>query len=842
MMRQAIPYILATGLCLVAISQSTDHSPVTGVEDPSAPSDWFFRQRAYPRGQVDRQSVLRARTDGRRRSAVLRSGPDWQPAGPTNIPGRITDVELWPGDPDKLLVGAASGGLFLTEDAGRSWQPLFDDQVTLAIGDLAIAPTQPNIIYVGTGEANAGGGSIAYDGAGIYLSEDGGQTWSARGLSRAGSIGRIVVDPRDPDRAYAAAMGQLFANNPQRGLYRTTDRGRTWERILYRSDSTGAIDVVIHPTQPDILYASLWERVRRPQRRSYGGSTSGLFRSEDGGDSWTEITAGVPRQPARKGRIGIAVSPAAPDMLLAYYVRRDGFLKGIYRSPDRGETWESLPIDGIRNVSFMWWFGRVAIHPDDPRRLYAFGLDLYQWDPDQRRWTVIFPGVHVDQHALVFDPQDPDRLILGNDGGIYISEDGGLTSRHCANMPITQFYTVTIDPTDPHRRYGGTQDNGTMRTPSGQQDDWEVILGADGFRVLIDPSNPNIIYAEAQNGALYRSTSGGRSFFQALSGIAPSDRRNWSTPIAMDPNNPRTLYYGTQRLYRSTNRAYSWTPISPDLTRGDGGGNIAYGTLTSISVSPLDQQLVYTATDDGKVWRTDAARRESPQNTWVDLSGHLPRRWVTAVLASPNHPDEVYVTLSGFRFGENIGHVYHSTDRGSTWRRIDQDLPDIPVNDIIVTPDEQIFLATDAGVYTSRDQGRSWQPDLSGMPAVVVADLDYHPESGQLVAGTYGRSMYQKSLKFTTTAVEAQESTSELMVWPNPAREVIHIQWRRAAPGPGHLRLLDLQGRLLKRRTIDPLSSSLELTVPVADLPPGTYLVQWWQGQVPVANARFVRQ
>jgi len=804
------------------------------------PGDWFFRQRAYPSGKIDRHPLLRARQEQQARRSPLRSIEQWQPAGPTNIPGRITDLAMHPNRPDHLYAAAASGGIWHSTNLGNSWVPLFDQEITLAIGDLAIAPSNPNVIYAGTGEANAGGGSLAYDGVGIYKSTDAGQNWTNVGLANVGSVGRIAVHPDRANVAYVAAMGQLFTNNPDRGLYKTTDGGQTWTNILFVSDSTGVIDVVLHPEDPNIVYAATWERVRRPNRRSYGGPSSRIYRSADGGQTWSDLTGNLPFFSENRGRMGLAVTPADPEQLALYYVRRDGYLGGIYRSYDQGQQWETLSTNGINGVSFMWWFGRVAIHPTDPSRLYAFGLDMYEWNDNTRRWDVIFPGVHVDQHALTFDPQQPDRYLAGNDGGVYVSEDAGTTWRHCANLPITQFYAATIDPNAPTQIYGGTQDNGVMRSPQGAMDAWEKIRGGDGFRTLIDPTDPSTLYTSTQYGNLVKSTNGGQSFSWARSGIDNRDRTNWYTPFTMDPTNPDVLYYGTYRVYRTTNAAGRWSAISPDLTKGARTGNIAYGTLTDISVSPLNSQLVYAATDDGKVWRTDLRQSNTTTENWIDLSDGLPNRWVTTVSASPVLENEVYVTFSGYRFGEQMGHIYHSVDTGNTWTLLDQGLPDVPVNDLVVTENNQVYCATDAGVYRLDDLANTWELFSAGMPAVVVTDLDYHAPTQTLIAATYGRSIYRMDLQQVTSSPSVSDPAVDLTIFPNPSSGPITVQWTAPTTQAGALRCLDLQGRILRKRAYQPQPGQQTVTWDLNDLAPGTYLIQWVQKGGKVATQQLV--
>ncbi len=822
-------YVLPLLLLFVSDDRLHTSFAATGDADEEhsmVPEDWFYRQRAFPHGRIDRPAYRRARTEmarHTRENTLLRGAATWDLVGPLNIGGRITDLEMWPDDQQTILAGTASGGIFRSRDQGATWVPVFDPMPTLAIGDLAISQSQPAVVYAGTGEANAGGGSIAYDGAGIFRSDDRGLNWQSIGLEKAGSIGRLAVHPRDANTVFVAAMGHLFENNPERGLFRTTDGGDSWEQVLYLNDSTGVIDVVLHPDDPSIIYAATWERVRRPQRRSYSGPSSGIWRSSDGGESWTRLSLPPNGHNNNLGRIGLAVSPATPDHLLAYVVHPAGNLLGVYASTDRGDSWSTLPTTGIDEVSFMWWFGKIWMHPNEVGHYYFAGLNMHELKPDAEEWTSVFPGAHVDQHALVIHPQRPELVIAGNDGGIYISEDGGQSYRHADNMPITQFYTAYIDRSAADRLLGGTQDNGVIRTYGQQRSGWDILFFADGFRTMVDPRDSNVIFLSYQYGNLMRSTSGGRSFFRATSGIPGTDRKNWHTPVIMDNDKPRTLYYGSQRVYRTTDRGYSWNPISPDLTDGDPGGNLTYGTLTDLSLSPLNNDLLYAGTDDGRVWRSDDGGQH-----WIDLSAGLPKRWITTVLASPSDVNEVFVTVSGFRFGERMAHIYHSTDRGVTWVPIDRGLPDVPVNDLVITRFRSIYAATDVGIFRSLDMGQSWEPFQDGVPATVVTDLDYEPDTDIMLAATFGRSMYQTRIADVTTSLEEVAFAKKASIFPNPARDQIRIRWTSTSSGPGQLRLVDSQGRVIQSGELIDLRKQEEQTYgwSVAQLAPGTYWVQ----------------
>lgn len=743
------------------------------------PSEWFFMQRAFPYGQINHTAYVEAlhQRSGLVKGKSLRSEGQWEFAGPVNVGGRISDVEMDPANLSVAYFGAASGGVFKSTDQGVHWFPVFDTALSLSIGDIALAPSDPDIIYVGTGEANAGGGSLAYDGVGVYKSINAGETWEYAGLEESRNIGRIVINPQDPDVVYVAAMGNLFANSTERGIYKTTDGGETWENVLFVSDSTGAIDVVIHPAHPDTLYAAMWERIRKPNYRSYGGPTCGIYRTFDGGENWEELTSGLPTSASQKGRIGIDISVSNPNIIYAIYADRTGYFNGVYKSTNNGDTWTRTNDGSLSDsfVSYGWWFGRIKVDPVNPDNVFVIGFDIYRSQNGGNSWTNQSGyNVHVDQHAVYIHPLDNSFVLLGNDGGLYRSTNGGTSWTWNQNLPITQFYTCEMDYQYPERLYGGAQDNGTNRTMTGNIDDWEFIYGGDGFYVLVDPEDNNYVYAEYQYGNLARSTNGGYSFTSATSGISSSDRFNWMSPVVLDPTNPATLYFGSNKLYKSTNRAVSWTAISSDLTAGQGSGNLVYHTLTTIAVSAVNPNVIYTGSDDGLVHvSVDAG------TSFTDVSDDLPERWITRVATDPVDESTAYVTLSGYRWDEFQPHVFRTDNFGENWTDISGNLPEAPVNDIIINPvdHEIIFIATDMGVYVTYNGGQEWEMLGNNLPNVVVDDLVYHQPTNKLLAATYGRSMYTYDLEqdpLTSTGEISDESG--VSVYPNPFREMVTVK------------------------------------------------------------------
>ncbi len=826
--------ITGTAIYLYYPNQSTS-SPIVpseaeaeSEEANAIPGAWLFHQRAFPHDRINKAAVLEARRARKRiiedklQSAGQRLDDEWEFSGATNIGGRVTDIEMPKSSQETIYVGTASGGIFQTNDLGDTWEPIFDDALSLAIGDIAIAPSDDNIMYVGTGEPNGGGGSITYDGFGVYKTTDAGKNWTSVGLETVGSIGKIIVDPNDPDRLWVAAMGDLFGATDDRGVYRSTDGGQNWTKVLFISQKAGAIDLVLDPTDPDRIYAATWERTRTPENNTYGGADSGIYRSTNGGTDWTELTNGLPTFAEQKGRIGLTISASQPNILYAFYATTDGWTQGVYRTDDAGDSWQNMNAIGINSVPFMWWFGKIFVHPENPSQIYLSGFNTERSVDNGASWSTVFNDAHVDQHTVFIHPANPDLVVIGNDGGVYLSFDGGLNHAKLNNLPITQFYTCEIDFLQPEALYGGTQDNGCQRTPDGQLDNWEVLFWGDGFVNLVNPLDNNILYAESQRGNLVRSNDGGQFYSSVLFGIDPGDRNNWNTPVVFDPNDPSIMYYGTQRLYRSTNGADSWEAISEDLSDGPGSGSQTFGTITSISVSPLDPNIIYVGTDDGNIsWTTNLGEQ------WENISDDLPVRWVTSVAADPADIKVAYATFSGYRYYSNEPHVFKTSDNGINWEDISGNLPDVPVNKILILEPGRLVIATDIGVFISEDDGASWEMLGAELPNVVVTDLDYHDPTSTLVAATYGRSMYQYTFSPTVATNELTEVAFQAKIFPNPSRGVAQLQWEAPTTDTYTVDLLDASGRVLRRLSTARWSvGPQQITLSADDLATGLYRVQ----------------
>lgn len=828
--------------CFVGCKNSSENKGLSASEETISkfsekekkekyPHDFMFMQRAYPNGQLNTAAYSEAIAWKRQVAHKGNTSAVWEFSGPLNIGGRITDIEIPTTQPQVYYVGAASGGIFKTVNGGNDWAPIFDDQQMLSIGDIEISKTNNNLIWVGTGEVNAGGGSLVYDGDGIYKSTDGGATWQSKGLPEVGSVGKIVLDPNNEDVAFVGAMGPLFRNSSDRGVYKTTDGGDSWQQVLFVSDSTGVIDMAIHPTNGNIVYAASWERIRRPNNRQYGGITSAIYKTTDGGANWTELTNGLPNLASQKGRISIDISQSNPDVLYARYANASGSIQGVYKTTNGGGSWTAVNSSQLTDVGFHWWFGGIFIDPTDENTLYNVDFVVQKSTNGGASWSNSFSNVHVDQHALAFNASVPGEVLLGNDGGLYYSSNDGASSVKDLKLPITQFYRMNVDAQNENKIYGGAQDNSTSRTQTGGLADWSIIYGGDGFQPLVDPTNTNVIYALYQYGALGKSTNNGSSFSSATNGISGGDRKNWDTPIAFDPSNPQTLYYGANRLYKTTNAAGNWTAISQDLTNGPHSGNLTFGTITTISVSPLDNDIIFVGTDDGKAWVT-----QNGGTTWTDISAGVPNRWVTKILASREDPNTAYLTLSGYRYGEDVGHVYKSIDLGNNWADISTNLPDIPVNDLEQDSFGNLFVATDVGVLATDDEGVNWTVLGANLPSVVVTDLHIHEDSQFLFAATFGRSTYKIDISDDILGVGATLFSSEVKVFPNPASDKVTIS-KPNASGKTSAAIYDVMGRSVKQLDF----KEKELHFSVGNLQPGIYYLKISEGEKQTTKKLIVK-
>lgn len=817
-LQKAVPVLITITVILLMVQSGPDRplssyplpEPPDTVRGPSfRPSEWIWLQRTFPHGHADTdvysQAVKQTRTLHKTAST---KEIEWEFAGPENIGGRIVDIAFDPENPEIVYAAAATGGIFKSVDGGYSWFAIFDDQAVLSIGDIAVDPVNTDILYAGTGEAN--GGHNNFPGGGVYKSTDGGLSWNYMGLEATRSIGRILVNPENPDQVFVAATGSYFGPDPYRGVFVSNDGGISWDYSLFVSDSTGAIDLVMDPQNPFFMMAAMWERVRRPVNTDgthLFGQTSGIYRTRDGGVKWERLGSenGLPnaaREPV--GRIGLAMYPGNADSIYAFYSDGSNY-SGLFRTTDGGDHWGKRdPGNQIADGTggFSWYFGQIRVSPVNPETIYVMDVAFMRSEDGGDNFPLRdgygnTKNLHVDHHALAFHPRNPSHIINGNDGGINISYDGGDDWFKVASLPVTQFYEIGLDPQYPERLYGGTQDNGTLRTRDGGLDTWERILGGDGFYVIVDPQDPGLVYAEYQFGNLFRIEDGQST--RITNDDMMADSRNWSTPVVMDPNNSRVLYYGGSRLYRTEDRGDNWEFISDNLTRELSDSRI--GTITTIAVSPVNSDIIYAGTDDGMVW----VSFDYGEN-WNDITGNLPFRWVTRVVADPEDAGTVYVTFSGLKWKEAQPHVFRSADAGSTWQDISSNLPDAPVNAFAIDPMDTniLYCGTDVGVFVSFNAGKIWEPLGSNIPVVVINDMKIHRGSYELIVGTHGRSMYRLDLeKLTGLSQPVASSTPPLAFQlyqnkPNPFNGTTDLSFYLSRPGRMQLQIFDARGRHIR--------------------------------------------
>ena len=788
------------------------------------PGEYLFLQRSYPFGKLkqDNNEEISAWRDSKTFASRQLNTVNWQLVGPENIGGRITDIDIPSNNPATYIVGTASGGVYRTTNAGANWEPIFDSQNSLSIGDIDISKTNNNLILVGTGEPNGGGGSTNFDGTGVYVSADGGDTWQSKGLTNVGSIGKVIIDPTSPNKMYVGAMGLLYNQTPNRGVYKSIDGGTTWTKTLYISDKTGVIDMAINPINPDILYAATWERTRNPENRVYGGATSNIYKSIDGGITWA-IVANVLPNTIDKGRISLDISNSNPDILIASYTNSLGTTLTLKKTINAGTSWTTLSSSAITASPYNWWFGGVFINPNNSNNVFVSQFNTHYSTSGGTGWLQISgtsDPVHVDQHAVAFNSNG--EVLLGNDGGVYRSTNGTAFTK-INNLAISQAYRIEVNPNDPNQVYAGFQDNNTCRTLTGNTNAWQPILGGDGMQPRVNPNNTDILFAQYQYGAFFRSIDNGGSFDLSDNGISTTEPRNWDTPYVFDPANPNSMYFGTSNLYKSIDNGISWTSISNNLGKTVYTGTQKYGTITTIDVSPLDSNVIFIGTDDGNVWKTVDAGA-----TYTKISTALPNKWVTRVKASLTNPNQVYVTYSGYRYNLFDSNLYVSNDMGNSWQDLSADLPNSPLSDIEIGANNVLYVASDIGVLASNDLGVSWNFLGSNLPPVVVTDLVLHTASNFLFAGTFGRGVYKIDLTQVNLASNSAElSVSNFKLYPNPTNSFLYVDVDFIKEQDFKIAFYDVKGTLVKKFQLDKNEvGSKTIKMNVESLQKGVYILK----------------
>jgi photosystem II stability/assembly factor-like uncharacterized protein len=785
--RQFAAFLTAAGA--VVFPPSVSGQTAARQTPPEQRLEWFAQHKAA----LDR-SIFRQ--------------PRWQFLGPTNISGRMTDVAVVEpkGRNYTIYVAGATGGVWRTANEGVTWEPIFDREITTSVGDITLAPSNQSIIWIGTGEANIFRSSNA--GAGVWKSTDAGRTWTHMGLTGTNTIPRILIHPTNPEIVYVAAGGNEWTSNPDRGVYKTTNGGRTWEKVLFVDDMTGANDLVMDPSNPNTIYASTWQRVRRKwndPRVEPGFDKSSIYKTTDAGKTWKPIVSGLP-EPKFRGRIGIDIARSNPRVLYAfvdnYEIARQAaagelnayglqaapVIRGatVFRSDNGGESWRRVS-EYDRTMerlagTYGWVFGQIRVDPTNENKIYVMGVPLVVSDDAGKTWRTL-RGMHGDHHGMWIDPLNPNYVVNVNDGGIAITYDGGTNWRtFYDNLPLVQFFNVQYDVASPFRVYGSIQDHGSRRgvvdLSRGRHNipaqSWENAPGGEGTIHATDPRDPNIVYSTSFYGSLSRDDLGRNNRTLIVPRTRPGEpplRMQWLTPFILSPHNPDVIYHGAQHLYRSVDRGQTWERISADLTFNDPAkyGDIPYQTIFSIAESPFRFGLIYAGTDDGRVHMTRDGGK-----TWGEITGTLvPGKFIAEIVASAYDEGTVYLVQNGKRDDDFAPYVWKSTDYGRTWVSIVNNLTSGPVNVIKEDPKNRnvLYVGTDQGAYASVDGGRSWNALPTGLPSTYVHDLIIHPRDDIMVAATHGRGMFAMDVR------PIQRTTPEVLA------KAVHVY----DPEPGKL-------------------------------------------------------
>jgi len=702
----------------------------------------------------------------------------WHFLGPKNTSGRMTDTAIST-DKSVLYTGSASGGVWKTTNDGDSWECVFENEISTSIGDLAVAPTDKSIVWIGTGESNIFRSSHA--GCGIYKSTDSGKTWQHFGLENTGTIARIVIHPEDPNTVYVAASGNEWTPNSDRGVYKTTDGGVTWTQILQKDDLTGAIDFDMDPSDPNTLYASTWQRIRKrwndPRTEDFYTGCS-IYKSTDGGESWNEIAEGLPL-PADRGRIGVDIAKTNPNIVYAYIddyevireptedelndtygVPSSGFIRGaqVFRSDNKGETWERVtpledPVLMRLCNTYGWVFGQITVDPTDENHLYIMGVSMAVSEDGGKSWERANTS-GGDNHGLWIAPDDNKYMILNNDHGVHITHDQGETWKSSSNtVNVVQFFNVNYDMDSPFHVYGSIQDHGSRKgivdLSQGRDNipavDWERAPGGEGSNHAIDPTNPNIVYSAGFYGSISRtdvSTDERTSIMPTVSDELGPLRGQWLAGFTLSPHDSNTIYHGLQYLFKSTDRGDNWERISPDLSHNNPQelGDVKYQTIFTVSESPLKEGLIYVGTDDGRAHIT----QDGGENWTEIVEGAAENRWISRMVASKYEEGTVYMTQNGKRHDDFQVYVWKSTNYGQTWEDISGNITYGPVNVIREDPvnNNILYVGTDVGVYITKDGGENWSVLGANLPSVYAHDLIVHPRDNIIVVATHGRGMW----------------------------------------------------------------------------------------------------
>lgn len=832
------------------MSGQTPGEALSETKDSSMrPAEWFFVLREWPDFHTDVSAYVNAMAVARQsesgtsfRDEIKGFSAPWKLQGPANIGARINCIAVHPTNHDIIYIGYSHGGVWKTEDGGQNWKPVFDGQEFLSIGHIALDPMHPEVVYVGTGDPNISG--YPFIGDGLWRSPDGGDTWAHLGLAETRIATKIIVHPSITSRLYVATMGLPFERNNDRGFYKSTDQGLSWQKKLFISNEAGIIDLVASPTDPNTLYAAAWDRIRNNQESIVSGQNARIWKSTDGGDTWTKLGGSLPED--NYSRIGLAIDPANANHLFASYVNTDLVFSGLYETFDGGQSWNQNPCFGLDvdfQSNFAWYFGQIRFNPYNPSDVWMLGVQSWRSEDGGETWSLAAGfqhGVHADHHDLVF--LDAHTFLLATDGGLYRSDDNAASWYKMENIPTTQFYRVAHNPNLPEYYYGGAQDNGTSTGNADNLDNWAHVFGGDGFQAAFHPTDPNIYYYEFQNGSIFGTTNGG-NFDPATDGIEGSDRRHWDMQYLISRHNPDVMFTGTYRVYQGFGHLPVWTPVSEDLTDGNIFG-ARYHTISALDESPLDPDLIFVGTTDANVWLGRPANQE-----WTNITAGLPERYVSSVRPSPSNPNRVFVSHTGYKSNDFTAHIHRSDNLGSSWVPVSGDLPNLAVNDLLVLPGHQdsiLFAATDGGVYGTVNRGQHWERLGTGIPLVPVYSLGLNPAQNELVAGTFARSLLSfpldslKNNEPSGTANPTGKGAPAFSLSPNPAASIAVLTLEGLVTGqPTEFCVMDLSGKTVFKKQFNGVSDRKE-TLELQDLAAGVYMAFARTGGKPWGARKFV--
>ncbi|MDX1652720.1 MAG: glycosyl hydrolase [Brumimicrobium sp.] len=755
-------------------------------------------------------NVFCQKEDVKKDDKNIYSGLKFRSIGPAFMSGRVADIQINPENENEWFVAVGSGGVWKTSNAGTTWESIFDGQKSYSIGCITLDHSNPNTVWVGTGE-NVGGRHIGY-GDGVYVSHDGGKTWENKGLTKSEHISKIVIHPGNSNVIWVAAQGPLWSKGGERGVYKTEDGGKSWKESLIIDEWTGATDLLIDPRNPDVLYAATWQRHRTVAGYMGGGPGSGIYKSTDGGKTWNKLSNGLPS--SNLGKIGLAISPQQPDVLYAA-IELDRRTGGLYRSEDQGASWKKMS-DAISGGTGPHYYQELYASPYQFDKIF-FADNYMQISEDGGKTfkRMNEENKHVDNHAVAFKMNDPHYVLVGCDGGLYQSFDNTKTWNFIDNLPVTQFYKIAVDDEKPfYNVYGGTQDNNSQGGPSRtdnihgiRNSDWFVVLFGDGHQPATEPGNPNIVYAQWQQGNLVRHdrTTGEIVYIQPQPELGEkTERFNWDSPVIVSPHKPTRLYFASQRVWKSEDRGDSWTAVSGDLTKNieristpffekqqawdnpwDLYAMSNYSTITSLSESPVKEGLIYAGTDDGIIQVTENGGSSWTKITFDKIPGLPKTAFVNDLKADLYDENTVYAVFDNHKFGDFNPYIYKSTDKGKTWKSLVNNLPGRTLLWRVVqdhVKPELLFLGTEFGVYFSNDGGMKWTQLKNGLPNISVRDLAIQKRENDLVAGTFGRGIYILD-DYSPLRVMAQTEQNKEAVLFKPRDGYWYIQRRPLGGG-----------------------------------------------------------